>query len=140
MKYMILICLAFCSHNLYSQTYDLNITVSGLKNTVGIIQIGIYNNKESFPRVDRQYKLCFIEPKELSVVCTIRDLPEGEYAVALFHDQNADGICNTNFLGIPREGYGFSKNFKPRLLVPDFNDCKIDLSSNMSITINPIYR
>ncbi len=41
------------------------------------------------------------------------DLPSGDYAVALFHDENGNGKLDTS-LGIPREGIGFSNN--PRLL------------------------
>jgi len=140
MKHIVLICLAFCSQNLIQESYDLTVIISGLKNTDGGIQIGLYNEKESFPHVDRQYKLIYIDAKEFSGSFTFRDLPVGEYAVAIFHDQNADKICNTNFIGIPKEGYGFSKNYRPRISVPAFNDCKIYLNSKMSITIKLIYR
>ncbi len=41
------------------------------------------------------------------------DLPAGDYAIALIHDENGDGKLDTR-LGIPCEGIGFSRN--PRLL------------------------
>jgi len=139
MKYLVLICFGFCTQSLYPQTYDLVITITGIKKPEGKIQIGLYNTKESFPLVDGQYKLYYFDANGFSGIQTIKDLPKGEYAVAIFHDKNSDRICNTNFLGIPKEGYGFSKNFKPRFSSPFFNDCKIDLNSNMSITIKLIY-
>jgi len=139
MRYIFLIFFAFLNHSLYSQTYNLSITVTGIKNSEGEISIGLYNKKESFPHVDEQYKVFFIEADKFSGIYTIKDLPKGEYAVAIFHDKNSDKICNTNFLGIPKEGYGFSNNYKPRLSSPSFKDCKIDLSNNMSITIKLIY-
>ncbi len=138
MKYIVFIFIAFWSQNLYSQKYDLTITISGLKSSEGGIQIGLYNDKESFPLVDKQYKLFYFDAKGFSGAYTIKDLPGGEYAVAIFHDRNADKICNTNFLGIPKEAYGFSKNIKPRLSAPTFNDCKVDLKFNMSIDIKLI--
>ena len=140
MRSLVSICLTFWCLSLYPQTYDLSVTITGLKSTAGGIQIGLYNNKESFPHVDGQYKLYYFNVNDFSGIYTIRDLPEGEYAVAIFHDKNSDKICNTNFLGVPKEGFGFSKNFKPRLSSPDFDDCKIDLNSNLSIAINLIYR
>jgi len=140
MRYMVLIFFVFLGQPLFPQMYDLDITITGLKSTEGKIQIGLYNKKESFPLVDGQYKLFYFDANDFSGAYTIRDLPEGEYAIALFHDKNSDKICNTNFLGVPKEGFGFSKNFKPRLSSPDFNDCKIDLNSNMSITIKLISR
>jgi uncharacterized protein (DUF2141 family) len=34
----------------------------------------------------------------------------GTYANSVFHDENDDGVLNTNFIGMPHEGYGFSNN------------------------------
>ena len=47
-------------------------------------------------------------------------LPSGGYAVSLFHDENGNGKLDT-FVGIPREGVGFSRN--PALMFgpPKFN-------------------
>jgi uncharacterized protein (DUF2141 family) len=38
------------------------------------------------------------------------DLPAGEYAVQVLHDENDNGKLDTNFMGMPTEGYGFSNN------------------------------
>ena len=51
-------------------------------------------------------------------------VPEGQIAVRLFHDENGNGKLDTNMLGIPREGYGFSKN--PRVMGPaSFEDAAL---------------
>jgi uncharacterized protein (DUF2141 family) len=139
MKQLFLICFAFWSQVVCSQTYDLAITIPNLKSSKGVIQIGIYNNKETFPHADEQYKVIFIDVGSFSGTCIIKDLPKGEYAVAIMHDENSDKICNTNFLGFPKEGYGFSNNIKPIFSAPTFNECKIDLNRNLSITIGMIY-
>jgi uncharacterized protein (DUF2141 family) len=139
MKYVVFICFSLFSQIVYSQTYNLSISIPNLKNHNGEIQIGIYNKKENFPKVDKQFRLIYIKANKFTGVCTIKGLPQGEYAVALMHDENADKICNMNFLGIPKEGYGFSNNIRPIFSAPSFNDCKIDLNDNISITINLIY-
>ncbi|WP_246844079.1 DUF2141 domain-containing protein [Hydrocoleum sp. CS-953] len=46
----------------------------------------------------------------------------GSYAVAAFHDFNDDGIFNLNGIGIPKEGFGFSKNPKIFTGPPKFRD------------------
>ncbi len=122
-----------------AQTYNISIAIPNLKNTKGEILIGVYNKQDGFPKENKQYKYYIIKADKFSGEYNITDLPRGEYAIAIFHDTNADGICNTNFLGIPKEGYGFSKNIKPVFSVPKFNECKIDLNSNMAIKINLIY-
>ena len=54
-------------------------------------------------------------------------LPSGTYAIALFHDENANGRLDTRF-GIPAEGVGFSRN--PRLLFgpPSFDAAQVAIS------------
>ena len=140
MKYLIFICFVLGCQLVYAQTHNLSITISHIKSTEGEIQIGLYNTKESFPHVNKQYRLFVIAANDFEGIYTINNLPDGEYAMAIFHDKNADKKCNTNFLGIPIEGYGFSRNVKPRLSAPSFDDCKIDLHSDMAITIELIYK
>ncbi|GAA4809529.1 hypothetical protein GCM10023232_00640 [Sphingosinicella ginsenosidimutans] len=53
-----------------------------------------------------------------------RGLPPGDYAVSVIHDENDDGRLNT-FVGIPREGFGFSRNPRIRMGPPRFEECRI---------------
>ncbi len=46
----------------------------------------------------------------------------GNYAVAVFHDQNNDRILNNNVFGIPKEGFGFSRNPEIRTGAPKFSE------------------
>ena len=47
-----------------------------------------------------------------SAICQFNDIPPGTYAIAVFHDENANGKLDKNFLGIPCEGYGASNNVR----------------------------
>ncbi len=51
----------------------------------------------------------------------------GNYALALFHDMNSNGKMDKNMFGIPKEPYGFSNNFRPKLSVPKFKDCQFSV-------------
>ena len=121
-----------------AQTYNLTVMVTNIKSLKGEIKIGVYNNKASFPNKEDMYKSLTLKVNRYSETFIIKDLPKGYYAVALFHDENSDGICNTNFLGIPEEAYGFSNNYRPILSVPSFNNCRINLLDNMQIVIKLI--
>lgn len=125
-------------HILQAQTYNLTVMVTNIKSLKGEIKIGVYNNKASFPHKEDMYKSLTLKVNRYSETFIIKDLPKGYYAVALFHDENSDGICNTNFLGIPEEAYGFSNNYRPILSVPSFNNCRINLHDNMQIVIKLI--
>lgn len=47
------------------------------------------------------------------------DLPTGDYAIALIHDENSNNKLDTAF-GIPLEGFGFSRNPVIRFGPPSF--------------------
>ncbi len=40
--------------------------------------------------------------------CDFEDISPGTYALAVIHDENGNGKLDTNWVGIPTEGYGFS--------------------------------
>jgi len=124
----------------YSQTVKLGVTINNLKEATGAIVVSIFNQENDFPVDGKEFRKMSFAVKALSVTCTINDLKRGDYAIAIFHDQNNDGICNLGFLGIPKEGFGFSKNFVPRLKAPAFDDCKIELFEDRAITIDLIFR
>ena len=68
----------------------------------------------------------------------LEEIPEGEYAIAVFHDENTNGKLDTNFLGIPKEQYGFSNHAKGQMKPPKFEDAKFKLTNeqNKFVTIN----
>lgn len=63
---------------------------------------------------------------------TVRELrfdgvETGQYALALFHDENANGRLDT-ILGIPREGFGFSRNPAVHFGAPKFDEASITIT------------
>jgi len=59
------------------------------------------------------------------------DLPSGNYAIALFHDENGNGRIDTRF-GIPTEGVGFSNNPRMWFGPPSFS------AAHFAVTNQPI--
>lgn len=63
----------------------------------------------------------------------------GLYAVALFHDENANGRLD-KFAGVPREGLGFSNNPRIRFGPPSFAQARLAISgSDVSIPVRVRY-
>jgi uncharacterized protein (DUF2141 family) len=69
-----------------------------------------------------------------SIRVTLHDLPPGRYAVKLFHDVNNNGEMDSNLLGLPQEGYGFSNN-AGRFGPPSFSDAMVEVVGDILITI-----
>ena len=68
---------------------------------------------------------------ELKDVFEIRaEVPDGEYAIAAFLDTNANNKMDKNFIGIPKEQYGFSNNAMGRMSAPSFDQAKFSVQGD----------
>lgn len=127
------------SSPIIKKNHDLVIDIANIKKPVGEIAIGIFNKEDGFLINGNEYKSKVIKVNGNTVHCEFKDLPDGNYAVAVFHDENMDKKLNTNFIGIPKESYGFSNNFKPIISKPKFSDTQFGLYSDKKITIKLIH-
>lgn len=120
------ISLGFKPSNKVDQTKaPLKIVVNGAENGK-TLNLGVFRKTDNFPEQGKYYKnYKHTSDVKGQIVLMIDDLPYSNYALAVFQDNNLDGILNTNFFGIPKEPFGFSQNFKPKLSAPDFEDCSI---------------
>lgn len=60
-------------------------------------------------------------------VVTLKDVPPGTWAVLAYQDENENKELDRNFIGIPKENYGFSRNPVSRFGPPKFDDAAIEL-------------
>lgn len=110
----------------FAQTGKLTITVEGIESLKGNVIIGLYNKAKGFADNDAAIDGAEVKVTEKKVSYTFNDLQAGDYAVALFHDENSDGKLNTNVVGYPTEKYGFSNNkFGTFGSVPKFDKAKV---------------
>ena len=135
MKLLLTIILSLTSIVIIGQRSDLIVTITNVKNVEGHIEIGLYNNANVFPEVDKQFKVFYFKVTSNTIKYTIKDLAHGDYALAIFHDSNSDKVCNKNLLGIPTEDYGFSNNVRPFISPPSFEDANIIHNKQLSVKI-----
>lgn len=114
---------------------DLTISVTNIHNAKGKISFGLFRKQDSFPIKGKQYKGVLIEATKSRTKYTFQNLERESYAVAVFHDENNNGILDKNFVGAPTEAYGFSKNARAMFSAPSFEEAKIDLKESKSIEI-----
>lgn len=115
--------------------YNLTVKVTNVKSTDGKISVAAYDNAAGFLKFDKVFKAQTAPAEKGSATVIIENLPEGTYALAVFHDKNANDKLDTNFIGIPKEPLGFSigkiKTFGP----PSFDECSFTLTSDQSISV-----
>jgi uncharacterized protein (DUF2141 family) len=102
---------------------NLTVEIDGLKNRNGQVCLSVFSSSRGFPNQDKaavQSRCMTIQETPLRV--TFRNLQPGNYAVAVLHDANADNKANRNILGIPTEGFGFSRNPAIQARAPKFGE------------------
>ena len=120
-------------------SYNLTVEAKGIRAQKGYIEFALYNDPEVYAEVGKTYKQIRKKVAGTNASCTFENVPEGTYALCIYHDENNNNKCDQNFLGIPTEGYGFSNDIKPVISVPTFEECSVILDKPLSVTIDLIY-
>ena len=136
--------LTFFSSSLFSQSNSpkatLEITFTEIRSSNGIIAIGINDSPEGWPRkpdMDPNWKKSGMISGKLTV--KLEGLEYGTYAVSVMDDENAN-LKMDGFLGIPKEGYGFSNNARVGISTPKFKECAFNIDQPLKkITIQMVY-
>jgi uncharacterized protein (DUF2141 family) len=122
-----------CAAMFPSKDESLKISVNNVKIGKGSIVVEIYDKHEYFFKKSVAKKIVKATDKNLDVSF---DIPQGTYAIAIYQDENENKLFDRNFLGLPKEPYGLSNNFKPRFAAPTFNDCKFNVAQATSLSIS----
>lgn len=109
--------------------------MEGVKTSEGRISVAIYNESENFLKFDRVFKADSVRARKGITYLSIDDLPEGEYALAIFHDENGNNKLDTNWLGIPKEAVGFSRASMKAFGPPSFRECALWIEADRQIRI-----
>lgn len=116
----------------------LTVSVSGLKPLKGDLYISLHNRPEYFQVPDSALMKVKITVNEETEVIHFDEVPNGKYAIAIYHDENLNTALDVNELGIPKEGYGFStkKQVPGR---PKFEQAAFNVTGNDTVDIIIIY-
>lgn len=110
---------------------SLNITITNIENGSGTLYVAILDSDKNWLKSDTD-ALPFRDVAQPvtstdDLLISVGDLPPGKYAVSVFQDIDGNAELDTNFIGYPKEPFGFSApmgKFGP----PDFNEAAIAVS------------
>lgn len=86
---------------------ELKVIVTGIHSSKGVIRLALFDDAGTYLKEGRGM---IIKASDGSAKARFKNLPSGTYALAVHHDENANDKMETNLLGIPIEGGGFSNN------------------------------
>jgi uncharacterized protein (DUF2141 family) len=108
---------------------NIVVTVANVRNAAGKVRCALFTTAPGFPGpspLDRGQSN--VPAAKGEVRCAFEKVPPGSYAVSVLHDENDDAHLDTNFFGIPKEGYGASNNVLPRASSPSFDAARFSLA------------
>lgn len=89
---------------------DLLVTVEKVIPGKGSVLLELDNAPAGWDDKAKPVATASVPAAEAGVAYVFKDLPPGRYALAVVDDENGNGKLDTNFIGIPKEGFGFSNN------------------------------
>ena len=147
-KHQSIISLAFCFLISYTgiaqinkisedekNSYELTLNITNIKSK-GNLNISIMTDSLAYSsNISSSKTKSFKENIDKNNFTKIISLPKGKYLIQLYIDENLNDKMDTNFLGIPKEQYGFSSKEIIRFRKPNFDEASFDLKKNLTIDI-----
>jgi uncharacterized protein (DUF2141 family) len=111
----------------------LKIEIAEIRNNSGKIMLQVFDENEKV--ISQQIG----DIKDKSFSFTVLNLHTGKYAVRFYHDENLNQKMETNIVGKPTEGYGFSNNVTGKFSMPPFEKWLFSMTHDTTIVLKPVY-
>ncbi len=112
---------------------NCTVYVENITQTSGRISIGIFTNESSFGKQGKRHSGAYLSLESADNGVSFL-LPEGEYALAIYHDVNLNDTLDQNLFSIPSEPYGFSNNKYGSMGRPSYQLAKFTVTKDSHTT------
>ena len=117
----------------------LDVEVQGLRNARGQIHASLTRNRAHFPDCSKDPEAIKRTTPASKPQLRFTGFPPGDYALTVLHDENANDRMD-KVLGVPKEGFGFSRSPVVRFGPPRFEQVRIALAkASTSVTVRIQY-
>lgn len=112
----------------------LSLRIAGFRSADGQALIAVFRGDRGFPgEPGAAVKTAVAKISDGRARLELSDLPPGEYAVSVVHDENGNNTLDTNWVGMPKEGIGMSNNARGRMGPPKYRDAKFTLGAEGAV-------
>jgi uncharacterized protein (DUF2141 family) len=111
-----------------AKTGQVVVEIVGLRQAKGLVLVAMFCSEAGFPGdIKKACATKVIDAQKGRMRLVFDAIPAGEFAVTMFHDENSNRNLDTNFLGIPKEGWGTSRDAKANFGPPSYSDARMTL-------------
>ena len=105
------------------------VTIDGLHTAQGTVFVGLYASPAKFLQGNQADAQRRVKASTGPITVAFDNLAPGTYAVGAFHDENGNDHLDTNFLGLPVEGYALSNGVRAVMSKPTFQQAAFTVSN-----------
>ncbi|MEK7811781.1 MAG: DUF2141 domain-containing protein [Pseudomonadota bacterium] len=116
----------------FSHAGDLQLTLNGTGFSGKNLYVAVHSSAADFPVRDAKAIKSTVVASGHSTELLIPNIAPGEYAVAVFADVNGNGALDNNFIGIPKEPVGMSRDAKGKFGPPKFADAAFKVGTGLT--------
>lgn len=118
--------------------HSVIVEIAGLRDSRGAVRLCMTSRADSFPVCAPGSKTASVPARKGTVRYEFPEVPDGDYALAAFHDANGNGKLDRS-LGIPREGFAFSQNPPLRPRAPTFKETRFTVKGHADLQLKLRY-
>lgn len=108
----------------------VEVRVSGVAGNKGKINVAVCDKERFLKQCSHSGSA---PAKAGETVVTLKDVPPGAWAVLAYQDENENNELDRNFVGIPSENYGFSRDARGKFGPPGFEDAAIEVRGELTV-------
>lgn len=123
MKKLTMLLLALCALPGYAA--EITARVTGFANDQGSVKFAMFSKSRQGFFPDKAGQADYVADSVISAgtaTITFHNVPEGEYAVFVYHDSNSNNILDHRWYGPPLEPFAYYRAFKVKLMPPAFDE------------------
>ncbi len=124
----------FSALSMATKAADVTVQINQIEKNQGHLLVSIFAGKENY-NANKAKSSLMVKVSKKSHSIIFKNIPNGSYAIKLYHDENDNKKLDMNLFGIPSEGYGFSNNvgaYGPA----NFKDASFNITHNKTLKID----
>jgi len=125
----------------YGKEGNIALNITNIKSTEGSIRVAIFQDEKSFKKEKPAKHITVpksnIEDNSVSVSFYLQP---GTYGISVLDDANNNGKMDYNFIGVPKEGFGFADYFHGGLSRPKFEDFQFIIGEDEKLNMTSKFR
>jgi len=135
-----LLVISLASSTTTAMAGDISVSIRNARNDAGVIRCGLFASADGFRIPGQELREAVGSIRNGRASCTFRSVPDGIYAIAVFHAEKGERILETGLFGQPKQGVGFSRNPSFAFAPPTFSSASFEVGPKaLNLQVNLKY-